>query len=70
MSGAVGELVEGATGPVKKLVKGKEKLTNRIGYGVGLLILFLLVIRFRSQIMGFIAKIPVLGPLLGKIAGA
>jgi len=66
---AASNAVEGATEPVKKLLK-KKGATNKLAYGVGLLVLFLLVIRFRSQIMDLLGKIPVVGPMLAKIAGA
>lgn len=66
----VSSAVEGATEPVKKLVKGKKGLSNKAAYAVGLLVLFLVVIRFRSQILGALAKLPVLGPIFTKLAGA
>ena len=66
--GAISEAVEGATGAPKKLLKTKGA-TNKLAYGAGLVVLFLVVIRFQGEIKGLIAKLPVIGPILLKIAG-
>lgn len=64
----VSEAVEGATGAPKKLLKTKGA-KNKLAYGLGLVVLFLVVIRFQSQIKGLLGKIPVIGPMLLQIAG-
>jgi len=63
------EVVEGAAGPVKKVLS-KKGAPNKLAYVLGLLVFMLVVIRFRTQILGLLSKIPVLGPMLAKVAGA
>lgn len=65
----VASAVEGATEPLKKLAKGKKGLSNKAAYAVGLLVLFLVVIRFQSQLKSLLGKLPIVGPLLLKVAG-
>lgn len=65
---AASSAIEGATEPLKKILT-KKGAPNKLAYGLGLLVLFLVVIRFRTEIVNLLGKLPVVGPMLTKIAG-